>query len=174
MVSALTFARDEYHGRVARCRVCPSRTRYLPLEPGKSKISIRIDNAVIEYFRAHVERAGIGNYQTLMNDALLAFIQQRSVIDAVRQVVREERLAQSHTRVHAEHRGGGVDERDHAVVECRPRLADARAAASHSARRDAGHLQHGQGGDAGLVFADAGVIEDRQPRRGLQRETPPS
>lgn len=62
----------------------------IPAEPGKTKISIRIDNAVIEYFRAQVERAGNGNYQTLMNDALLAFIQQRSVIDAVRQVVREE------------------------------------------------------------------------------------
>ena len=62
----------------------------LAIEPGKTKISIRIDNAVIEYFRAQVERAGAGNYQTLMNDALLAFIQQRSVIDAVRQVVREE------------------------------------------------------------------------------------
>jgi uncharacterized protein (DUF4415 family) len=59
-------------------------------EPGKTKISIRIDNAVIEYFRAQVERAGSGNYQTLMNDALLAHIQQRNVIDAVRQVVREE------------------------------------------------------------------------------------
>ena len=65
----------------------------IPTEPGKTKISIRIDNAVIEYFRAQVERAGAGNYQTLMNDALLAFIQQRSVIDAVRQVVREELLS---------------------------------------------------------------------------------
>lgn len=62
----------------------------VPLEPGKTKISIRIDNAVLEHFRAAVERAGGGNYQTLMNDALLAFIQQRSVIDAVRQVLREE------------------------------------------------------------------------------------
>jgi uncharacterized protein (DUF4415 family) len=62
----------------------------IPSEPGKTKISIRIDNAVIEHFRAQVERAGAGNYQTLMNDALLAFIQQRSVIEAVRQVVREE------------------------------------------------------------------------------------
>jgi uncharacterized protein (DUF4415 family) len=62
----------------------------IPSEPGKTKISIRIDNTVIEHFRAQVERAGTGNYQTLMNDALLAFIQQRSVIDAVRQVVREE------------------------------------------------------------------------------------
>jgi uncharacterized protein (DUF4415 family) len=59
-------------------------------EPGKTKISIRIDNAVIEHFRAQVERAGAGNYQTLMNDALLAYIQQANVIEAVRQVVREE------------------------------------------------------------------------------------
>ena len=62
----------------------------IPAEPGKTKISIRIDNSVIEYFRGQVERAGGGNYQTQMNDALVAFIQQRSVIDAVRQVVREE------------------------------------------------------------------------------------
>ena len=62
----------------------------IPVEPGKTKISIRIDNAVIEYFRAQVEHAGTGNYQTLINDALLGSIQLRSVIDAVRQVVREE------------------------------------------------------------------------------------
>jgi uncharacterized protein (DUF4415 family) len=65
----------------------------IPAEVGKTKISIRIDNAVIEYFRFQVERAGGGNYQTLMNDALVAYIQQRSVIDAVRQVVREELAA---------------------------------------------------------------------------------
>jgi uncharacterized protein (DUF4415 family) len=59
-------------------------------EPGKTKISIRIDNAVLEHFRAKVERAGGGNYQTLMNDALLGYIHQANVIDAVRQVVREE------------------------------------------------------------------------------------
>lgn len=60
------------------------------MEPGKTKISIRLDNTVIEYFRGAVEKAGSGNYQTLMNDALLAYIQQRNVLDAVRQVVREE------------------------------------------------------------------------------------
>lgn len=62
----------------------------IKMEPGKTKISIRLDNTVIEYFRSAVEKAGSGNYQTLMNDALLAFIQQRNVLDAVRQVVREE------------------------------------------------------------------------------------
>ncbi len=72
----------------------------IPMEPGKTKISIRLDNAVIEYFRAQVERAGKGNYQTLINDALVACIQQRSVIEAVRQVVREE-LGVRRTRARA-------------------------------------------------------------------------
>ena len=67
-----------------------SRGPVIPVEPGKTKISIRIDNAVVEHFRAQVERAGAGNYQTLMNDALLAYIHQKNVIDAVRLVVREE------------------------------------------------------------------------------------
>jgi len=62
----------------------------IPLEPGKTKISIRLDNAVIEYFRRQVEQAGGGNYQTLINDALLGYIAQSGVLEAVRQVVREE------------------------------------------------------------------------------------
>ncbi len=32
----------------------------IPPEPGKTKISIRLDNNVIDYFREHVERAGSG------------------------------------------------------------------------------------------------------------------
>jgi uncharacterized protein (DUF4415 family) len=59
-------------------------------EPGKTKISIRLDNAVIEFFRTAVDKAGGGNYQTLINDALLAHIHRQSTLDAVRQVVREE------------------------------------------------------------------------------------
>ena len=62
----------------------------IPAEPGKTKVSIRIDNVVIEHFRAQVERAGTGNYQTLINDALLAYIHQKNIMDAVRLVVREE------------------------------------------------------------------------------------
>lgn len=60
------------------------------LEPGKTKISIRLDNAVLDYFRALVDRAGGGNYQSLINDALLTHIHQRSMLEAVRQVVKEE------------------------------------------------------------------------------------
>jgi len=65
----------------------------VPLEPGKTKISIRLDNRVIDHFRVIVEKAGGGNYQTLINDSLVAYIEQRSVLDAVRQVVREEMAA---------------------------------------------------------------------------------
>jgi uncharacterized protein (DUF4415 family) len=62
----------------------------VPSEPGKTKISIRLDNRVLEYFRSIVEKAGGGNYQTLINDALMEYMQQQSMLDAVRQAVREE------------------------------------------------------------------------------------
>jgi uncharacterized protein (DUF4415 family) len=57
---------------------------------GKTKISIRLDNSVLEYFRGIVEKAGGGNYQTLINDALVGYIQQESILEVVRQAVREE------------------------------------------------------------------------------------
>jgi len=59
-------------------------------EPGKTKISIRLDNAVLEYFRSLVDKAGGGNYQTLINEALLEYVHRRSTLDIVRQAVREE------------------------------------------------------------------------------------
>jgi uncharacterized protein (DUF4415 family) len=59
-------------------------------EPGKTKISIRLDNTLLDYFRDVVDKAGGGNYQTLINDALLEYVHRRSTLDAVRQVVREE------------------------------------------------------------------------------------
>ena len=57
---------------------------------GKTKISIRLDNAVLDYFRGLVEAAGGGNYQSLINDALVACIHERSLLAALRKVVREE------------------------------------------------------------------------------------
>ncbi|HXJ83548.1 MAG TPA: BrnA antitoxin family protein [Candidatus Methylomirabilis sp.] len=70
-----------------------SRARRGPVmrhEPGKTKISIRLDNTVLEYFRAVVDKARGGNYQTLINEALLEHVHRRSTLDVVRQVVREE------------------------------------------------------------------------------------
>ena len=59
-------------------------------EPGKTKISIRLDNSILEYFRGLVDNAGGGNYQTLINDALLEHVHLRSNIEIVRQAIQEE------------------------------------------------------------------------------------
>ena len=67
-----------------------TRGSVIPSEPGKTKISIRIDNGVIEYFRAQVERAGAGNYQTLINEALKRAIQAEAIEEVVRKTIREE------------------------------------------------------------------------------------
>jgi hypothetical protein len=59
---------------------------------GKTRITIYIDNAVLDEFRARAQRAGTG-YQTMMNDALRAFLgkSDQPVTEAVlRQVIREE------------------------------------------------------------------------------------
>ena len=52
-------------------------------EPGKTKISIRLDNTVLDYFRGVVDKAGGGNYQTLINEALLEHVHRRSTLDVV-------------------------------------------------------------------------------------------
>jgi uncharacterized protein (DUF4415 family) len=59
-------------------------------QPGKTKISIRLDNEVIDHFRGLVDEAGGGNYQSLINDALRTFIRQGSVADVTRDVVKQE------------------------------------------------------------------------------------
>jgi hypothetical protein len=38
--------------------------------PGKTRITIRIDDDILEWFRKQVHAAGGGNYQTMMNKAL--------------------------------------------------------------------------------------------------------
>ena len=59
-------------------------------QPGKTKISIRLDNTVLDYFRGVVDKAGGGNYQTLINEALVEYVHWRSTLDVVRKVMREE------------------------------------------------------------------------------------
>ncbi len=61
-------------------------------QTGKTRITIYIDNAVLDEFRARAERTGTG-YQTMMNEALKAFLGESEppVTEAVlRQVIREE------------------------------------------------------------------------------------
>jgi hypothetical protein len=59
---------------------------------GKEKISIRLDQDILAWFRAKVNAAGGGNYQTLMNAALREYIQGQApqLEDTLRKVIREE------------------------------------------------------------------------------------
>ena len=61
-------------------------------QPGKTKITIRIDDDILEFFRNKVDEAGGGNYQTMMNTALRQYIEtQQGVLEAtIRRVIREE------------------------------------------------------------------------------------
>jgi uncharacterized protein (DUF4415 family) len=61
-----------------------------PSTPGKTRITIRLDNDVIGHFQARVDRAGGGNYQTLINDALREYIRGARLETVVRRAVREE------------------------------------------------------------------------------------
>jgi uncharacterized protein (DUF4415 family) len=62
----------------------------LPPPTGKTRITIRIDSEVLDWFRAQVHEAGGGSYQTLINEALREFIQHRGLETTLRRVVREE------------------------------------------------------------------------------------
>ena len=59
---------------------------------GKTRITIRLDNDVIAWFRQQVHEAGGGNYQTLINNALREYIGGRedALEEILRRVVREE------------------------------------------------------------------------------------
>jgi len=61
-----------------------------PIEPGKTRITIRLDNEVLEHFRDKVEKAGGGSYQTLINQALREHIRGAYLEKVLRQTVREE------------------------------------------------------------------------------------
>ena len=62
----------------------------VPPTPGKTRITIRLDNDIIEHFQDAVDRAGGGNYQTLINDALREYLQGRRLEAVVRKAVRDE------------------------------------------------------------------------------------
>lgn len=60
--------------------------------PGKTRITIRIDDDVLGWFREQVHGAGGGNYQTLINAALREHVcrEVEPLEDTLRRVVREE------------------------------------------------------------------------------------
>jgi len=62
----------------------------VPAEPGKTRITIRLDNEILDHFRKRVHEMGGGNYQSLINDALREHIRRGGIEAAVRRAVREE------------------------------------------------------------------------------------
>ena len=61
-------------------------------QKGKTRISIFIDNAVLDAFRARAEKAGTG-YQTMMNEALRKYLSESDqpvTEKALRQILRQE------------------------------------------------------------------------------------
>ena len=67
----------------------------VPAPKGKTRITIRIDDDILDWFRNQVEESGGGNYQTLINHALRVYMmsQQEPIEVLLRRVVREELIA---------------------------------------------------------------------------------
>ncbi|HEX2189669.1 MAG TPA: BrnA antitoxin family protein [Longimicrobiaceae bacterium] len=78
--------KDEYDFSAGR------RGAVTPAPPGKTRITIRLDDEVIDWFRERVEQAGGGNYQSMINAALREHIrqQQEPLEETLRRVLREE------------------------------------------------------------------------------------
>jgi uncharacterized protein (DUF4415 family) len=60
---------------------------------GKTRITIRIDDDILDWFRDQVNAAGGGNYQTMINNVLREYIDSREVVSlekTLRRVIREE------------------------------------------------------------------------------------
>ena len=78
--------RDEYDFSQAK------RGPVVPAAPNKTRITIRIDTDILNWFREQVNGQGGGSYQALMNQALRQYIenQERDWEALLRRVVREE------------------------------------------------------------------------------------
>lgn len=61
-------------------------------DPSKTRITIRLDEDIIDWFREQVNAAGGGNYQSLINKALREYIEHRTeaLEKTLRRVIREE------------------------------------------------------------------------------------
>lgn len=58
-----------------------------PGERGKQRVNMFLDKFVVEYFKA---QAGDHGYQTLINAALVEYIQNHNLKEELRHIVREE------------------------------------------------------------------------------------
>lgn len=83
-----------------------------PLFHGKTRITIRLDDVVLDWFRARAAKVGRGNYQTLINTALREYMRQERepLEEMLRRVLREE-LGRAAAGVDAEDDECGLGEK---------------------------------------------------------------
>lgn len=64
----------------------------VPVPASKTRITIRLDDDLIQWFKEQVHAAGGGNYQTLMNVALREYVEKKRepLEETLRRVIREE------------------------------------------------------------------------------------
>jgi len=64
----------------------------IPPMPNKTRITIRLDNDIINWFKNKVHKAGGGNYQSMINEALHKYIEEEKepIENVLRRVIREE------------------------------------------------------------------------------------
>ena len=64
----------------------------VPVPKGKIRVTSRLDEDILAWFRAQVEAAGGGNYQALINDALRQHIARtrEPLEETLRRIIREE------------------------------------------------------------------------------------
>jgi len=73
----------------------PALAKLQALHGGKSRITMRVDNATLAVFKVRAEMHG-GNYQTMMNEALRQYAEGLTMADMVREAIRHE-LHHSHS-----------------------------------------------------------------------------
>ncbi len=105
----------------------------VPIPRGKTRITIRIDDDVLAWFREQVNAAGGGNYQKLINLALREHVsRRREPLEAtLRRVLREELTQPDHATAGASsYLRDTVDDGDEYGRASRTRLRTAKKAES--------------------------------------------
>lgn len=86
--------------------------------PGKTRITIRIDNDILRWFRHQVHMRGGGNYQTLINNALRSVVAatEQNLEERLRHVLRQELLPYRVLRKRLREGAIRRSDRDRAIV----------------------------------------------------------
>lgn len=63
-----------------------------PMHTGKTRITIRLDKDIINWFRNQIDSQGGGNYQTMINNVLREYIYEKrqNLEEVFRKILREE------------------------------------------------------------------------------------